>query len=97
VRHEGFLAQVFDGRVFEVHVLQLLLDRRFLLLPHVDELDRHLLLLQALQHALLLARCQEQDSTSFAVVSGGTADTVDVGIDIVRAVNLDNEIDGGEI
>ena len=46
---------------------------------------------------MLLAWVQEQDGSAVAIVPRRPPDSVDVRVGVLRAINLDNPVDGGEV
>ncbi|KAL3295314.1 ATP-dependent RNA helicase dbp4 [Colletotrichum asianum] len=97
VADEGLLAEVLEVWVLEAHALQLVRDALLLALLDGDLVDGHLLGLEALDHASLLAGVEEEHGLAVALVAGRAADAVDVGVGVLGAVDLDDPVDGGEV
>ncbi|KAJ0161195.1 hypothetical protein CTA2_6617, partial [Colletotrichum tanaceti] len=97
VTDEGLLAEVLEVRVLEAHALQLVRDALLLALLDGDLVDGHLLGLEALEHAGLLAGLEEEHGLAVALVAGRAADAVDVRVGVLGAVDLDDPVDGGEV
>ncbi|GJD00511.1 hypothetical protein ColKHC_09336 [Colletotrichum higginsianum] len=97
VADECLLAEVLEVRVLEAHALQLVRDALLLALLDGDLVDGHLLGLEALEHAGLLAGLKEKHGLAVALVAGRTTDAVDVRVGVLGAVDLDDPVDGGEV
>ena len=91
------LSEIPDLRLFESEVLHLLLQ-----FTHASSFDLQPLhvktsLLESYNHAFLFAWKQEEQAFPFRLIPRCSAYSVNVGIDIVRTVQLDHPVDEREI
>lgn len=91
------LSQELDLGVLERRRLKLRLDALLLLVVGLDLANLDLLGLQPLDHALLLARQQEQERLALGLVAGCPSNAVDVRLDVLGAIDLYNPVDGREV
>lgn len=91
------LSQELDLGVLKRGRLELRLDALLLLVVGLDLANLDLLGLQPLDHALLLARQQEQERLALGLVTSCPSDAMDVRLDVLGTVNLHDPVDGREV
>ena len=97
VGDERLLCEVLELRVVERKRLDLVLHALHLGHARLDGQDRHLDVQERLEHALLLARQEEQEALAVRLVACGAADAVDVRVRAVRRVHLDDPVHRREV
>lgn len=91
------LSEILDLGLLERKALHLLVELAHLALLDLDPLDVDALVGPAGLHALFLGRAEDTQTLALALVTRGTADTVNVRVDVVGAVELDDPVDSGEV
>lgn len=91
------LAEILDFRLLECKVLHLLTQIPHLALFDLDQFHINPLVGPPCGHAITFGRTEEYQAFAFGLVSRRSADTVNVGIDIFRAIELDHPVHRGEI
>lgn len=97
VRLEGVLGALLQVVVLADELLELRLHVDNLLARKLELDDGHARRFQVRQEAHLVGLQEEQAAAGRAGAAGGTADAVDVVAGVVRGVELDDEIDGGNL
>jgi hypothetical protein len=97
VADEGFLTEVFDIRILEAQILELVCDALLLFLTHIRFQNRHLFVFQLLHHSLLLAGVKEEDSTPFTLKARSSSNAVNIGVNIFWRVDLYDPVHGREV
>lgn len=91
------LTEVLDLWIPERKRLHLLTQLAQLALRNLLLLNDDPLVLPPGSHALLLARQEETQALALGLVTRRPADTVDVHVDVFRAIELNHPVDRGEI
>ena len=91
------LTQVLDLGISECKALHLLFEVAHLALFNLDRLDFQPFLLPPFLHAFLLGRQEEHQPLTLSHISRCPAHPMNIGLDIFRAVQLEDPVDRGEI
>lgn len=91
------LTKVLDLGLLKRKILHRLLQVAHLALLNLYSLDLDHFLSPSGLHSLLLARAENSQSCTRTLVPRCTSNPMDVGVDIVRAVMLDNPVYGREV
>lgn len=91
------MSEILDVRISERKRLHLLCQRAQFAIWDLLSFDNNPLLLPPLPHSFLLTRQQETQALALGLVSSCSANTVNVHVDIFRAVELDDPVYGGKI
>lgn len=97
VRLEGLLGALLQVVVLADELLQLALDVLDLLGGELELDDGHTRCLEVRQEANLVGLQEQQTAASLVGASGGTTDAVNVVAGVVRRIELDDEVDFGDL
>jgi hypothetical protein len=86
------LTEILDLWLSECEILHLLLQITHLAVLDLDLFDIDALLTPSLCHSFLLGWAEEKKSFAFRLISSGTPDSVNVGVDVFRCVELNDPV-----